>query len=229
MRGSETYGLPALQSGAVPSTSADPLILSSVGKALPRGVELAGRLVGLRQVVRIDSAVRHGPAYRPLFCLAPLEHVLPEQLPSLTQDLPAQFMAQALGSTGLATTPLRRLPGAQVVWLVLCWPCSVASASSTWLTNWVWRPQRHVSLSSLLPCIRPLRGWAKSRLSGCSNRLLQPGPCAAQTNMTFTACRPSPSTEPRCASQTPQKIAITVAARIRSAGRANIRFCAWSR
>jgi hypothetical protein len=54
------------------------------------------------------------------FCLSLLERVLPEQLPSLTQDLPAQLIAQALQSTGHATIRRRRLPAEQVVWLVLC-------------------------------------------------------------------------------------------------------------
>lgn len=54
------------------------------------------------------------------FCLSLLEKVLPEQLPSLTQDLPAQLIAQALQSTGHATIRRRRLPAEQVVWLVLC-------------------------------------------------------------------------------------------------------------
>ena len=44
------------------------------------------------------------------FCLSLLEQVLPEQLPSLTQDLPAQLIEQALQSTGHATIRRRRLP-----------------------------------------------------------------------------------------------------------------------
>ncbi len=54
------------------------------------------------------------------FCLSLLNQVLLEQLPALTQDLPAQLIAQALQSTGHATIRRRRLPAEQIVWLVLC-------------------------------------------------------------------------------------------------------------
>ena len=60
-----------------------------------------------------------GPRTDLRFCLSILDSVLPEQLPSLTQDVPAQRIEQALQSTGQSTIRRRRLPAEQVVWLVL--------------------------------------------------------------------------------------------------------------
>lgn len=52
-------------------------------------------------------------------CLAMLSEVVPPELATLSQDLPAELIEQALASTGTATVRLRRLPADQVVWLVL--------------------------------------------------------------------------------------------------------------
>lgn len=53
------------------------------------------------------------------YCLSVLSDFLPEDLPSLTQDLPTELILQALWATGTASIRRRRLPTEQVVWLVL--------------------------------------------------------------------------------------------------------------
>ena len=185
--------------------------------------------MGLRQVVRIDSGVRHGPAYRPQLCLSLLEKVLPEQLPSLTQDLPTQLIAQALHATGHATIRRRRLPAEQVVWLVLC----MALFRRLSIVNIV--DQLGLALpTSRRPVVAAAVHQARARLGKeplvwLFNRPLLPGPCAAPRSTTFTACRSSLSMERRCASQIRQRIARTSVAPTRIAGPAAIRCCVWSR
>ena len=53
------------------------------------------------------------------YCLSVLSDFLPEDLPSLTPDLPTELILQALYATGTASIRRRRLPAEQVVWLVL--------------------------------------------------------------------------------------------------------------
>ncbi len=53
------------------------------------------------------------------YCLSVLSDFLPEDLPSLTADLPTELILQALWATGSASIRRRRLPAEQVVWLVL--------------------------------------------------------------------------------------------------------------
>jgi hypothetical protein len=43
----------------------------------------------------------------------------PEKLAAFTEDLPQEWVEQALAATGTATVRKRRLPAEQVVWLVL--------------------------------------------------------------------------------------------------------------
>jgi len=52
-------------------------------------------------------------------CLSLLTQVVPQDLPTLTQELPGELIEQALAATGTATVRRRRLPAEQVVWLVL--------------------------------------------------------------------------------------------------------------
>lgn len=52
-------------------------------------------------------------------CLSILTDFLPQDLPSLPQDLPHALILQALYATCSATLRRRRLPAEQVVWLVL--------------------------------------------------------------------------------------------------------------
>lgn len=52
-------------------------------------------------------------------CLSLLSEVIPPDLATLSQDLPAELIEQALASTATAAVRLRRLPAQQVVWLVL--------------------------------------------------------------------------------------------------------------
>lgn len=53
------------------------------------------------------------------YYLSALSDFLPEDLPSLTPDLPTELILQALWATGSASIRRRRLPAEQVVWLVL--------------------------------------------------------------------------------------------------------------
>lgn len=52
-------------------------------------------------------------------CLSLVSQVVPEQLPTLTQELPTELIQQALAGTGASTVRRRRLPAEQIVWLVL--------------------------------------------------------------------------------------------------------------
>lgn len=164
-------------------------------------------------------------------CLSLLNQVVPQDLPTLTQELPGELIEQALAATGTATVRRRRLPAEQIVWLVLGMVLFrhlniVQVVDQLGLA--VQKP------NSRRPVVPSAIHKARERLDRCR----WPGSSAPPPRVGRTKARPNTSSadcpftewmERPCGSPTQAKTASTSAAPRPPGAKVGIRYAAWRR